>query len=106
MVTGVVLLLTAPSLPAGCSTEMHQCVRNPGETDPDFAARESEAGRSDAQPKSGWIAGGIGLGIVGAGLLWHFLEPSAKTTTATAGSLKMTPWASSGLLGGAVGLTF
>ena len=103
MGAGLAVVLTAPALPAGCSQATKTCTRLPNESASDFAKRQEDAGRSESQPLEGLIVGGIGLGVVGAGLLWHFLEPTGPERT---GALHFTPWAAPGSAGGSLGASF
>ena len=57
-----------------------------------FAARQKDGARSESQPTQGFIIGAIGLGVVGGGLLWRFLEPSGSSERRS--SLQLTPWTS------------
>jgi hypothetical protein len=103
MGAGIVVILTSPSLPDGCSKDSKTCTRLPAESASSFAQRQETAGRSESQPTEGLIIGAIGLGVAGAGLIWHFLEPSGPERT---GALRFTPWASPGIAGGALGASF
>jgi hypothetical protein len=103
LAAGVVVLLTSPSLPAGCNEATKTCLRGAKETPAEFAKRQEDAGRSESQPTEGLIIGAIGLGVIAGGLLWHFLEPTGAERT---GSLRFTPWASKGSAGGAFGASF
>jgi hypothetical protein len=105
MGTGLVLVLTAPSLPAGCNDKTQTCARIDGESGAAFARRQEDAGRSESQPSEGLVVGAIGLGVVAGGLLWHFLEPTGPEAAAR-GALHFTPWAAPGRAGGAVGASF
>jgi hypothetical protein len=103
MVVGLVVVLTSPGLPAGCDSTSKTCTRGPTESASDFAARQEDAGRSEAQPTEGLIIGAIGLGVVAGGLLWHFLEPTGGERS---GALHFTPWASHTSAGGSIGASF
>ena len=103
MLAGTVVILTSPALPAGCNATTKTCTRGATESAADFASRQEDAGRSEAQPTEGLIVGAIGLGVVAGGLLWHFLEP---TDDRRSGALRFTPWASHATAGGSVGLAF
>ena len=103
MITGAVVLLTSPALPSGCNATTKTCTRGPSETAADFASRQEDAGRSEAQPTEGLIVGAIGLGVVAGGLIWHFLEPTGESRS---GSLQVTPWAGRGSAGGSLALSF
>ncbi len=100
---GLVVIVSSPSLPSGCSQTSQTCTRQPNEQVSDFEKRQKDAGQSESQPVLGFIVGGIGLGVVGAGLLWHFLEPTGPER---AGGLRFTPWAGPGSAGGALGASF
>lgn len=103
MVAGVVILATAPAFPAGCSKDNKSCAKDPTgkETEAAFKTRQETAGRAEAQPVEGILVAAIGLGVLGAGLLWHFLEPTGERSTA----LRFTPWASP-VAGGQAGASF
>lgn len=103
MGAGIVVILTSPSLPTGCDKSTQTCTRLAGEDPTSFAKRQEDAGRSESQPLEGLVVGGIGLAVAGAGLLWHFLEPTGPDRT---GALRFTPWAAPGSAGGSVGATF
>lgn len=103
MGAGLVVVLTSPALPDGCSSSTKTCLRIPGEDAAAFAKRQEDAGRSESQPTEGLIVAGIGLGVTAAGLIWHFLEPTGPERT---GALRFTPWAAPGTAGGALGATF
>lgn len=103
MIAGAVVLLTAPALPSGCDSVTKTCVRTPNESAADFATRQEDAGRSEAQPTDGLIVGAVGLAVVAGGLLWHFLEPTGEART---GALQLTPWASHASAGGSLRLSF
>lgn len=101
--TGLVVLLTSPSVPEGCNETSKTCAKLPGESAADLAERQKTAGRADTQPTQGLIVGGIGLGLVAGGLLWHFLEPTGDRRT---GAVRFTPWASPSSTGAALGGSF
>lgn len=103
MVAGAVVILASPSLPAGCNATTKTCTRGATESAADFASRQEDAGRSEAQPTEGLVVGAIGLGVLAGGLLWHFLEPTDERRS---GALRVTPWASRATAGGSVGFSF
>lgn len=103
MGAGLVVILTSPALPSGCSSSTKTCVRLTNETVTAFAKRQDDAGRSESQPIEGLIVTGIGVGVAAAGLIWHFLEPAGPERT---GALRFTPWAAPGTAGGALGASF
>lgn len=103
MIAGTVIILTAPALPAGCNQDSNSCAKDPTgkETAEGFRNRQETAGRHDAQPVEGLIVAAAGLAAVGAGLLWHFLEPTGDRTT----GLRFTPWAAPSRSGGQAGVS-
>lgn len=103
MAAGLVVILTSPPLPEGCSRSTRTCTQAPGESASDFAERQTDAGRSDAQPTQGLIVGGIGVAVAAGGVLWHLLEPSAAERS---GSLRVSPWAARASAGAAIGASF
>lgn len=102
VVAGVVILVTAPSLPEGCSQDSKTCAKITGESNASFSKRQEDAGRSESQPTQGLVVGAIGLAIVGGGLLWHFLEPTGERS----GSLRFTPWVTRETAGAGFGASF
>lgn len=107
IVAGTVIVAAAPDFPAGCSKDNQSCSKDPTgkETEAAFKKRQETAGRADAQPLQGIVVAAIGLGVLGAGLLWHFLEPTSERSTA----LRFTPWASpiaGGQAGASLGASF
>jgi hypothetical protein len=103
LTTGIVVFVTSPELPSGCEKSSKTCTKQPGETAAAFATRQEQAGKSESQPTLGLLVGAAGLGVVGAGLLWHFLEPTGPEKT---GALRFTPWAAPGSAGGLLGASF
>ena len=103
VLAGVVVLATSPALPADCDATTKTCTRATNESAADFAARQEDAGRSEAQPTEAFIIGGIGLGVIAGGLIWHFLEPTSEKRS---GALRMTPWVSHTTAGGSIGVSF
>ena len=102
MVVGAVIWASSPERPVGCVQSTRECTRNPGESDEDFRARQETAGTADSQPLVGIgvLAGGLVLG--GAGLLWHFLEPTGKKSA----GLRVAPWTTGKSTGVTLGTTF
>lgn len=95
LITGVVLLVTAPALPNGCAKTIQLCSKIPGESEQSMVDRQSQAARSENQPLLGLVVGGAGLGVAAGGLLWHFLEPTGASKSA----LRISPWAGTGASG-------
>jgi hypothetical protein len=86
--TGIVVAATTPDRPANCAKSTHTCVRQPGQTTEQLDADQETAGRADSQPLLGWLILASGAGVVGLGLLWHFLEPSGDARA----KARVTPW--------------
>lgn len=87
VVAGAVILLTSPDRPANCSRDTQTCTRVPGQSEADFIESREQAGRADSQPVLGLVVGGVGLALVAAGVVWHFLEPTGHRT-----GVGLTPW--------------
>ena len=102
VIVGAIIIITAPALPEGCSQGSKTCTKIMGESPTSFTKRQEDAGRSEAQPTEGIIVGAIGLGVVGGGLLWHFLEPTGERT----GSLRFAPWVARDTAGASLGASF
>lgn len=102
VVAGLVVVLTAPKLPPNCLVASQSCTRPTNESNESFKNDQDQAGLSESQPRLGFIIGGVGLGVLAGGLLWHFLEPTGPATTA----LRVSPWAGPGSSGMLVGGSF
>lgn len=96
LVTGLVVLLTAPDHPSNCDPETTRCVRLPDQTADAFAKDQEQAGKADSQPVLGGVIAGIGGALVVGGLVWHFLEPTDNKS-----GVRVSPWTT----GSASGLT-
>lgn len=100
LVTGVVVLATAPSLPADCDKAAEVCARRPGESTADLEARQDTAGRAKGQPTAGLLIA-IGGGVLAAGgLAWHWLEPTGPKKT---GGPRVRPSMAPGYVGVTIG---
>jgi hypothetical protein len=88
LAVGIVLLATVPALPPGCTKKEQTCNRfkdaagNPTESEEDYQARQSDAGRHVNQPIWGGIVTGGGALLVVGGLIWHFAEPTGSKEAA------------------------
>lgn len=74
LVTGIVLVAAAPSMPDNCSAGTRTCTRLPGQSDASFKQNQQDAG--NAQQMTSWGLIGIGSGSVfllaGAAMyLWY-----------------------------------
>lgn len=110
VVAGVVVLVTTPSLPVGCNADTERCTPLPGESpdSSDFQDRQSRAGAHVQQPIYGAIVIGGGVVLAGAGLLWHFLEPTDASTgkTGRSGKTRLLPNVGAGFGGMSLQGTF
>lgn len=110
VIVGIVVLATAPSLPAGCNNDNNSCSKDPTgkETDAAFKTRQEQAGQAKDQPIYGAIAIGGGAILVAGGLLWHFLEPTGPVEAAPNAKIKpkLTPQIGHGYGGLSLGGTF
>ncbi|MDB4941827.1 MAG: hypothetical protein JWP97_1361 [Labilithrix sp.] len=106
-VTGLVVLLTSPKLPAGCDANNETCARLPGEDAAAYKERQDKAGRHKGQPLIGGVILGAGGVVLLGGLLWHFLEPTGPVNTTTAKGMRLlTPAVAPGYAGMSLGGTF
>lgn len=96
IVTGIVMIATAPSFPSGCNEVTKTCNLLAGESTASYLDRQERAGSAIDQPVVGGIVTGVGAGIVGLGLLWHFLEPAESRTQA---GLRVAPWSTASSAG-------
>jgi hypothetical protein len=102
--SGIVIVLTTPSLPDGCSKTTRDCKRlTPGETDESLQNRKEDAGKALDQPLVGYIVVGAGAAVAAGGLLWHFLEPTGSKESA---KTKLRPSFAPGYAGLSVGGSF
>lgn len=88
LVTGIVLVATARR-PDNCSAETRTCALRDGQTSEELAADQSDAQAADNRRTLGFVVGGIGLGALAGGLVWHFLEPTGPKSTR---GLRVAPW--------------
>jgi hypothetical protein len=94
VLTGVALVLTSPNMPPGCDADTRECTPLPGETtqSQSFSQRRREAGQAATLPAVGIGVAAGGAAIIGAGLLWHFLEPVEPRF----GRTRLAPWLAQG----------
>lgn len=93
VIVGVVVLVTSPDFPAGCSKDNESCSKDPTgkETEAAFKKRQETAGQAKQQPVYGIVTMGAGAILVAGGLLWHFLEPTGPVDAAPNAKLKVKP---------------
>jgi hypothetical protein len=100
VVTGAVLLVSAPRVPPNCDESSGSCRATSGESADTLARDRSQAGESIGRRSAGTISIIAGAGLAGAGLLWHFLEPTGPRRSAQP---TIVPW-STGNAGGIAAL--
>lgn len=101
LVTGILLVATA-SRPENCSADTRICVAREGQTQAELEADQSDAQAADNRRTLGLVVGGVGLGALAGGLVWHFLEPTGSKRT----GLTFTPWSAGRSSGVALGGVF
>lgn len=109
IIAGVVVIATAPQLPAGCKSDSKSCAKDPTgkETAEGFRNRQETAGQARDQPIYGIVVIGGGAALVATGLLWHFLEPTGPVDAQAAKIRpKLTPQVAPGYGGLSLGGTF
>lgn len=87
-ITGAIFYIAAPKVPPNCNEASGSCAASPNEDPSQLTKERSQAGTSVANRLVGLVAMASGAGIVGGGLLWHFLEPTAPRTA----RLTVLPW--------------
>ena len=65
---------------AGCTGSGGVQVCDPVTVTPSGQDRKSLSSTGAAMGTTGWILGSVGVAAIAGGLIWHFLEPSAKKT--------------------------
>ena len=77
VITGAIFLVAAPKVPPNCNESSGSCSAVPPNEDPAQLAKDrAQAGTSVGDRTGGLIAIISGAGVIGIGLLWHFLEPT------------------------------
>ena len=104
IVTGAILLVVAPQVPRNCDTTKGSCTSTgPGD---DIAKDQKQAGNAVGYTTGGLIAIIAGAGVLGAGLLWHFLEPTGPVEKTGKLTPKLTPAVAPGYAGMSLGGRF
>ena len=104
IVTGAIFLVVAPAVPANCDTKKGSCTST-GPTD-DIAKDQKQAGTAVGETTGGLIAIIAGAGVLGAGLLWHFLEPTGPVEKTGKIKPQLVPAVAPGYAGMSLGGTF
>jgi hypothetical protein len=112
VVTGAILLVTAPTVPSNCSESTGSCgliaatVTTPAETPAQLEKDRSQAGTAVGQKKAGLITIVAGAGVIGIGLLWHFLEPTGPVEKTGSTKPSLVPAVAPGYAGMSLGGSF
>jgi hypothetical protein len=103
VVTGISLLVAAPTLPPNCTSNQSTCDKSPPtETDAQLQSDKDRAGNHVSFITFGTILIITGVAVAGGGVLWHFLEPTGPTT----GMPRVTPQVGPGFAGASLGGAF
>ena len=83
LVTGVVLVIAAPEMPANCTEGTRTCTRQAGQSDASFKENQEQAGEAQLMPAIGTIAIASGAVFLATGLAMHFWynRDGAKTAS-------------------------
>ena len=76
IVTGLIILVSAPGLPSNCNASTNTCVRAAGEPDSQYSDDQNKATNHENLPKIGLGVLIPGAAILAGGLIWHFAEPT------------------------------
>lgn len=107
IVTGAILLVIAPKLPPNCDASSGSChPTSSSETPAQLADDRSKAGSSVGLTTGGLVTMIAGAGVLGAGLLWHFLEPTGPVEKTGKLAPTITPAVAPGYAGMSLGGTF
>ncbi len=107
VITGAILLVAAPKVPSNCNESSGSCTAVPASEDAGQLANErSQAGTSVGERKGGLIAIISGAGVIGIGLLWHFLEPTGPVEKTGNTKPSLVPAVAPGYAGMSLGGSF
>ena len=115
IVAGVIVLVLAPKLPPGCSEAGQSCDlldENGKKIDPkgdqidQLARNQNQAETAVDRGRAGLVTLVAGVGVVGGGLLWHFLEPTGPVSSSGSVKPKLNPAVAPGYAGLSLGGTF
>lgn len=76
IVTGLIILVSAPALPANCDAGSSTCTRTPNEASSQYSDDQNKATNHENLPKVGLGILIPGAAILAGGLIWHFAEPT------------------------------
>ena len=110
LITGTILLVTAPAQPPSCSTSSGLCaLKEPDGRDISVEQQSKNQDRATAAAAMrtwGYITVIGGPGLIAGGLLWHFLEPTGPVASSGSIKPKLTPAVAPGYAGMTLGGTF
>jgi tetratricopeptide (TPR) repeat protein len=107
VITGAIFLVAAPKVPPNCNESSGSCTATPPNEDPAQLAKErAQAGTSVGDRTGGLIAIISGAGVIGIGLLWHFLEPTGPVEKTASTKPSLVPAVAPGYAGMSVGGSF
>lgn len=108
VITGAIFLVAAPKVPSNCSESSGSCMARPTTGDPmkdgaQLANDRAQAGTSVGDRTGGLIAIISGAGVIGIGLLWHFLEPTGPVEKTGSTKPSLVPTVAPGYAGMSLG---
>jgi tetratricopeptide (TPR) repeat protein len=109
VVTGAILLVTTPKVPPNCDESSGSCrlisatATTPAESMTQLENDRSQAGTAVGQQKAGLILIVGGVGVIGIGLLWHFLEPTGPVEKTGSTKPSLVPAVAPGYAGVSLG---
>jgi hypothetical protein len=107
VITGAIFLVAAPKVPPNCNESSGSCSAMPANEDPTQLAKErAQAGTSVGDRTGGLIAIISGAGVIGIGLLWHFLEPTGPVEKTGSTKPSLVPAVAPGYAGMSLGGSF
>jgi tetratricopeptide (TPR) repeat protein len=110
IVVGGILLVVAPKLPPNCDDATNICTSNAVDPSSPAAKAALKNDQDNAGKHVGLTTGGLvaiigGVGLLGAGLVWHFVEPTGSSSSASR-TPHLTPAVAPGYAGLSLGASF
>lgn len=115
VIGGAVLLVARPAFPPNCDKETNECrveqggqpVANPTDQQKAELAKDQErAGNYVGMTTGGLVLLVAGAGLVAGGLVWHFVEPTVSSSSASNKRPKLGPAVAPGYAGLSLGGSF
>jgi tetratricopeptide (TPR) repeat protein len=103
VITGAIFLVAAPKVPPNCSESSGSCAPSMTEDPAQLAKERAQAGTSVGDRTGGLIAIISGAGVIGIGLLWHFLEPTGAVEKSGSTKPSLVPAVAPGYAGMSLG---